>query len=60
MFNPKKDMAVYEENKENPITSRLYYRTMMVNAQTGEFIDPVELKDNLLFCPDVITWEDIK
>ena len=36
------------------------YRTMIVNAQTGEFMNPVELKEKLLDCPEIITWEDIQ
>ena len=35
------------------------YHTMIVNAQTGEFMNPADLKDNLLKCPDIITWNDI-
>ena len=45
--------------KDTQITRGLDYHTMSVNAQTGEFMDPAELKDNLLKCPDIITWDDI-
>ena len=60
MFKPEQNMADYKENSEVPIPSRLYYRTMIVNAQTGEFMNPVELKEKLLDCPEIITWEDIQ
>ena len=61
-----RDMAAYEKTKEYkedaeaaPI-ARLMYRTMIVNAQTGEFMNPVELKEKLLDCPEIITWEDVQ
>ena len=60
MFKPEQNMADYKENSEVPIPSRLYYRTMIVNAQTGEFMNPVELKEKLLDCPEIITWEDVQ
>ena len=60
MFKPEQNMADYKENSEVPIPSRLYYRTMIVNAQTGEFMNPAKLKEKLLDCPEIITWEDIQ
>ena len=60
MFKPEQNMADYKENSEVPIPSRLYYRTMIVNAQTGEFMNPVELKEKLLDCPEIIRWEDVQ
>lgn len=60
MFKPEQNMADYKENSEVPIPSRLYYRTMIVNAQTGEFMNPVELKEKLLDCPKIIRWEDVQ
>jgi len=57
MFLPEKEMRVYKEHAEGPVTSGLYYRVMLVNAQTGEFMDPIELKENLLDCPEIITWD---
>ena len=59
LFNPKKEQKHYTEMKDTQITLGLDYHTMIVNAQTGEFMDPAELKDNLLKCPDIITWDDI-
>ena len=53
-------MNVYQENDGLPITSGQYYSTMIINAQTGEFMDPIKLKENLLTCPNIITWEDAK
>ena len=60
LFNPKEEMNVYQENDGLPITSGQYYSTMIINAQTGEFMDPIKLKENLLTCPNIITWEDAK
>ena len=60
MFKPEQNMADYKENSEVPIPSRLYYRTMIVNAQTGEFMNPAKLKEKLLDCPKIIRWEDVQ
>ena len=45
--------------EDGQVTLGLDYHTMIVNAQTGEFMNPADLKDNLLKCPDIITWNDI-
>lgn len=60
MFLPEKEMRVYEEHAEGPVTSGLYDRIMVVNAQTGAFIDPAERKDALFDCPEIVTWEAIR
>lgn len=57
-FGANTQTCDYEELADAPITARLFYRTMLVNAQTGEFIDPAKLKDKVLDCPKIITWED--
>ena len=57
-YNPKEKTKDYKEDLEAAPIARLMYRTMIVNAQTAEFMDPVELKENLLICPNIITWED--
>lgn len=59
-YNPNEETKQYGELEDVPITSRLQYRTMIVNAQTGEFMDPIELKDRLLDCPEIITWDDVQ
>ena len=59
-YNPKEKTKDYKEDLEAAPIARLMYRTMIVNAQTAEFMDPVELKENLLICPNIITWEDAK
>lgn len=59
-FNPRKEMEVYPEFDTQNVTSGLYYRTMIVNAQTGEFMDPVDLKENILNCPEILCWDDIR
>ena len=58
-FNPKEEQKHYAEMENVRVTQGHDYHTMIVNAQTGEFMNPVELKDNLLKCPDIITWDDI-
>ena len=59
-YNPKEKTKEYKEDLEAAPIARSMYRTMIVNAQTAEFMDPVELKENLLICPNIITWEDVK
>ncbi len=39
---------------------RMHYSTMIVNAQTGEFMNPVKLKDGLLDAPKVTSWKDVR
>ena len=58
-FNPKEEQKHYAEMENVRVTQGHDYHTMIVNAQTGEFMNPSELKDNLLKCPDIITWDDI-
>lgn len=60
VFDPKQEMRIYPEDDGIPITSGRYYSTMIVNAQTGEFMNPIELKEKLLDCPKIIRWEDIQ
>lgn len=61
-FDPKEEARYNLQGMraDSSITTGLYYRTMIVNAQTGEFMDPIELKENLLDCPEIITWEDVQ
>lgn len=59
-YNPKEKTKEYKEDAEAAPIARQMYRTMIVNAQTGEFMNPVELKEKLLDCPEIITWEDIQ
>ena len=58
-YNPKEKTKEYKEDAEAAPIARLMYRTMIVNAQTGEFMNPVELKEKLLDCPEIITWEEV-
>ena len=60
VFDPKQEMRIYPEDDGIPITSGRYYSTMIVNAQTGEFMNPIELKEKLLDCPKIIRWEDVQ
>ena len=43
-----------------PVMERMHYSTMIVNAQTGEFMNPVKLKDRLLDAPKVTSWKDVR
>ena len=55
LYIPKKEILEYEYVVDQPVFSRKYYRTMYINAQTGNFLDPSILKENLFNCPKVIT-----
>lgn len=59
LYIPKKEILEYEYVVDQPVFSRKYYRTMYINAQTGNFLDPSILKENLYNCPKVITWNDV-
>lgn len=59
IYNPKEGEEYLRKANDVPYTNELNYHTMIINAQTGEFMDPLELKDRLLNCPEIITWEDI-
>ena len=51
----------YERNMTGvSYVNELNYHTMIVNAQTGEFMNPVEQKEKLVDCPKIITWEDVQ
>lgn len=56
-FDPAKQLS---PDESCPVTERTDYSTMIVNAQTGEFMNPVELKDRLLDVPNVISWKDVR
>lgn len=60
IYNPKEGEEYIRQSEDIPYTNELNYHTMIINAQTGEFMDPIELKDKLLDCPEIITWEDIQ
>lgn len=59
LYIPKKEILEYEYVVDQPVFSGKYYRTMYINAQTGNFLDPSILKENLFNCPKVITWNDV-
>ena len=59
LYIPKKEILEYEYVVDQPVFSRKYYRTMYINAQPGNFLDPSILKENLFNCPKVITWNDV-
>ena len=55
-----KTTAYAEMENEMSVTSGLFYRKMIVNAQTGEFIDPAKLMDRVFDCPEIMTWGDVQ
>ena len=46
--------------EQNPHVGLIQTLPMIVNAQTGEFMNPIELKEKLLDCPKIIRWEDVQ
>ena len=56
-FDPSKQLS---PDESYPVMERMHYSTMIVNAQTGEFMNPVNLKDRLLDAPKVTSWKDVR
>ena len=56
-FDPAKQLS---PDESYPVMERMHYSTMIVNAQTGEFMNPVKLKDRLLDAPKVNSWKDVR
>ena len=56
-FDPAKQLS---PDESYPVMERMHYSTMIVNAQTGEFMNPVKLKDRLLDAPKVTSWKDVR
>ena len=56
-FDPAKQLS---PDESYPVMERMHYSTMIVNAQTGEFMNPVNLKDRLLDAPKVTSWKDVR
>lgn len=56
-FDPAKQLS---PDESYPVMERMHYSTMIVNAQTGEFMNPVKLKDKLLDAPKVTSWKDVR
>lgn len=56
-FDPSKQLS---PDESYPVMERMHYSTMIVNAQTGEFMNPVKLKDRLLDAPKVTSWKDVR
>ena len=56
-FDPAKQLS---PDESYPVMERMHYSTMIVNAQTGEFMNPVNLKDKLLDAPKVTSWKDVR
>ena len=56
-FDPAKQLS---PDEGYPVMERMHYSTMIVNAQTGEFMNPVKLKDRLLDAPKVTSWKDVQ
>ena len=56
-IDPAKQLS---PDESYPVMERMHYSTMIVNAQTGEFMNPVKLKDRLLDAPKVTSWKDVR
>ena len=54
------DRLQLSPDESYPVMERMHYSTMIVNAQTGEFMNPVNLKDRLLDAPKVTSWKDVR
>lgn len=58
-FDPSENAKARGKMEDLSIVNGPYYRTMIVNAQTGGFMDPMEIKGEILNCPEIITWEGL-
>ena len=52
----------YTEETQNPDVrhASMGHRSICINAQTGEAIDPYDDSKERMYCPEIITWEDIQ
>ena len=52
----------YTEESQNPDVrhASMGHRSICINAQTGEAIDPYDDSKERMYCPEIITWEDIQ
>ena len=52
----------YTEESQNPDVrhASMGHRSICINAQTGEAIDPYDDSKERMYCPEIITWEDVQ
>mgnify|MGYP004586344885 CR=1 FL=1 len=52
----------YAEPSQNPDVrhASMGHRSICINAQTCEAIDPYDDSKERMYCPEIITWEDIQ
>lgn len=55
----KKGQRVYDESYGTDERNALEYQKIMVNAQTGELIDPMNRSQNRGYYTGFITWDDV-
>lgn len=56
--DPKEKINVSAYNIEKDFNKKYSFKTLVINAQTGEMDDPYLSKKEQIFCPTIITWED--
>ena len=56
--DPKEKINVSAYNIEKDFNKKYTFKTLVINAQTGEMDDPYLSKKEQIFCPMIITWED--
>ena len=58
MDDPKWEIDEWAYNLEKGFNKKYSFKTLVINAQTGEMDDPYLSKKEQIFCPTIITWED--
>ena len=58
MNDPKWEIDEWAYNLEKGFNKKYTFKTLVINAQTGEMDDPYLSKKEQIFCPTIITWED--
>ena len=56
--DPKWEIDEWAYNLEKGFNKKYSFKTLVINAQTGEMDDPYLSKKEQIFCPTIITWED--
>ena len=58
MDDPKWEIDEWAYNLEKGFNKKYSFKTLVINAQTGEMDDPYLSKKEQIFCPTIITWEN--
>ena len=56
--DPKWEIDEWAYNLEKGFNKKYSFKTLVINAQTGEMDDPYLSKKEQIFCPTIITWEN--